>query len=89
MKSNRLKFGALALFTIGFGAAALADSASQTGASDPNQMICRSMAETGSRLKSRKVCMTKAEWAEVRRQQRESIEKGQNSACVRTESVPC
>ena len=52
-------------------------------------MICRSMAETGSRLKSRKVCMTKAEWAEVRRQQRESIEKGQKTACVRTESVPC
>jgi hypothetical protein len=44
-------------------------------AADP--VICRSESETGSRLKSRKVCMTKSEWAAKRREDRMAVEQAQ------------
>jgi nicotinamide mononucleotide (NMN) deamidase PncC len=40
-------------------------------------MVCRDVAQTGSRLDVKRVCMTKEEWEEARRQARESIEKVQ------------
>jgi hypothetical protein len=40
-------------------------------------MICRDVGVTGSRLDVKRVCMTKEEWEEARRQARESIEKVQ------------
>ena len=39
---------------------------------DPNQMVCRSETESGSRLKGRRVCLTRAEWRELWAQSRES-----------------
>lgn len=44
--------------------------------------LCRSMLETGSRLKAQRVCMTRAEWDQQRREQRMSIERGQAGACT-------
>jgi hypothetical protein len=73
----------LAAISLGTSAIAAPANDAKTGsAGDQNEIVCRSMAETGSRLKSRRVCMSRAEWAELRRQQREAIEKGQNSACM-------
>jgi hypothetical protein len=46
-------------------------------AADP--VICRSESETGSRLKSRKICMTKSEWAAKRREDRLAVEQAQTA----------
>lgn len=36
--------------------------------SDPNKIVCRTIAQTGSRLNMTRACHTVAEWAELRRQ---------------------
>ncbi len=57
-------------------------SNSASKADDPNKQICRQVRETGSRLVSHRVCMTKAQWDEQRRQDRMLIERSQMSSCV-------
>lgn len=47
--------------------------------SDPNEMICRSIAEMGTRLNRQRICKTRAEWAEERRQQRQQIDQNQTN----------
>jgi invasion protein IalB len=42
---------------------------------DPNEVVCERQQETGSRLAAKRVCMTRSEWAEQRRQDRMVIEK--------------
>ena len=49
---------------------------------DPNEKVCESITPIGSRLGSKKVCATRAEWAEKRRQDREATERGQVGACM-------
>ena len=44
---------------------------SREAAGDPNQMVCRREAEPGSRLKGRRVCLTRAQWSELRARSRE------------------
>lgn len=44
---------------------------------DPNEMICEKEEDTGSRLSSHKVCMTRSQWAEQRRLNRMDIDKAQ------------
>ena len=44
---------------------------------DPNQIVCRTENEIGSRVNRRRVCRTRAEWAEHQRMYRESIERAQ------------
>lgn len=46
---------------------------------DPNEKICENMAQIGSRLAKRRVCATRAEWAERRLQDRQDAEKIQRS----------
>lgn len=46
---------------------------------DPNRVICRTYHETGSRLKKERTCHTAAEWAEIRRQQRMTVDRIQSS----------
>ena len=47
---------------------------------DPNRMICERQKSTESRVATKRVCMTAAEWDERRREDREAIEKGQRQA---------
>jgi hypothetical protein len=74
--------GAIALFA---GAAALAqppaggDPALKARKDDPNRMVCRNLNEGGSRLDRRRACHTVSEWAEMRRQTRQTIDHMQNS----------
>lgn len=49
---------------------------------DPNRMVCEAIEETGTRLSSRKVCMTAAEWTEQRRLDRALVEHIQAGSCV-------
>jgi invasion protein IalB len=64
-------------------APAFAQAAPQNGqkaskdSHDPNEVVCEKQEETGSRLSSHKVCMTRAQWAEQRRMNRMDIDKMQ------------
>ncbi len=42
---------------------------------DPNEIVCRSLAETGSRLRTQRTCATRAQWSESLRQDRQAIER--------------
>lgn len=46
---------------------------------DPNEIVCEKQEILGSRLGKKKVCMTRAQWAELKRQDRQDIEKVQTS----------
>lgn len=47
---------------------------------DPNERICEKQAVIGSRLATRKVCATRAEWEEKRRLDKETIDGAQRAA---------
>lgn len=44
---------------------------------DPNEVVCEKIEVVGSRLSVKKVCMTRSEWAEQKRQDRLDIDKAQ------------
>ena len=44
---------------------------------DPNEVVCERQQETGSRLSTDRVCMTRSQWAEQRRLARQEIDKAQ------------
>ena len=44
-------------------------------ASDPNEKICESIPVIGSRLAKKRVCATRAEWEEQRRQDRQAVDQ--------------
>ena len=44
-------------------------------ARDPNRMICKTMDIIGSRLGSKRTCMTAAEWEQMEREQRGATER--------------
>ncbi|HYJ53510.1 MAG TPA: hypothetical protein VEW04_10110 [Allosphingosinicella sp.] len=45
---------------------------------NPNEMICRSIRQIGSRLARERRCVTRAQWEEDQRNQRNMVENGQN-----------
>ena len=69
--------GALLASSAGWAEAPSASQAS--GAPDPNEMICRSVEDTGSRLSRSRICLTRAQWAEHRRTTRLQVERNQAS----------
>lgn len=59
-------------------AQAPADSTTRVGPNaDPNQVVCVRERETGSRVSSRRICRTRAEWAAHEAEQRRTVEKTQ------------
>lgn len=44
---------------------------------DPNRIICERQQEVGSRLASKRVCMTAQQWQEQRQRDREGVEENQ------------
>jgi len=44
---------------------------------DPNEVICQRQEVVGSRLQTRRVCRTRAEWADLQLQDRQEIERVQ------------
>ena len=50
---------------------------------DMNEVVCKKEDVLGSRLQTRKVCMTRAEWAEQRQLDRQNVERSQTSSCQR------
>lgn len=50
---------------------------------DPNEVVCVSEPELGSRLVRRRQCMTRAQWAERRANDRQVVERAQVQTCAR------
>lgn len=65
----------------------VAPAAAQEGAKakkrDPNEIVCKKEEVLGSRLQTRKVCMSRAEWAEQRALDRQNVERSQTNTCQR------
>jgi len=54
---------------------------------DPNQRICEDVTQVGSRLSTKRICATRAQWAEMRKQDRETVDNAQRSANVGCSAV--
>jgi hypothetical protein len=70
------------ILSLGFAAAGFAQPQSSVRPAarlhaDPNQIVCETIRETGSRLDVNRVCMTNAQWRELRRQTRQDIDRAQ------------
>ena len=66
---------------LGSSAAALAQAPSETTKvgpmTDPSEVVCVREPVIGSRVATNRVCRTRGEWAEVRRQTRQQVERAQ------------
>ena len=59
-------------------------------AHDPNEVVCEKQEETGSRLGSHKICMTRSQWAEQRRLNRMDVDKLQTQrGCTAGQAGTC
>jgi hypothetical protein len=74
-----LFFGALFLSAAASAQAPNARHAGSDERYDPNQTICRNLANTGSRLSRTRVCMTRAQWEDYRRATRQALEQTQSN----------
>ena len=80
IEMNRLAILCVAAAASAGLAQALADPPARKtreGAGDTGQIVCKSDTEPGSRLKRRRVCRTRAEWAELQAQNRDVTEEVQ------------
>ena len=77
----RLMFGLAAAGLAAAGFAAEPTPAPKKG-KDPNERICETQGVVGSRLATRRVCATRAEWAERRQRERDIIDRTQAQRCA-------
>lgn len=85
MNFARMSLAAVALIGLmsaapGFGQSASTNTSAGAPAKkapDPNEVVCEKEEVIGSRLQTQRVCHTRAEWAELRHQDRQEIEKVQ------------
>jgi hypothetical protein len=59
-------------------APAAGSTAATSGNPDPNEMVCRRVNESGSRLNAARICMTRQQWVDYQRQMRADTEQSQN-----------
>jgi invasion protein IalB len=57
--------------------AAAAPAAQEKKPNDPNAIVCERQESTGSRLASKRICMTRAQWADRRLQDRQELDRVQ------------
>ncbi len=84
-----MKYLLSALAAVALAGPALAAEQSETAKAQPavedvtdttqNRMICKREKNTGSRLGSKRVCRTAAQWEQIRRDQREMTERTQST----------
>lgn len=85
MKCIVIAVGALALATTvvpavaGASASDGAEATKAKSASDPNRVICRRVETIGSRLGSKRICQTAAQWAAQEAENRQDIERRQTT----------
>lgn len=67
----------VALLAFGLAGDPVPPPAAPKDGKDPNEIVCEKQRELGSRLAVKRVCMTRAEWADRRLQDRQTIDKAQ------------
>lgn len=67
----------LILITAAVTLASAANAGDRKADKDPNRIICEKQGVLGSRLATKRVCMTAAEWAAQRASERQLIDKTQ------------
>jgi hypothetical protein len=72
-------YGACAIALVTTTAVMAQPSGGGDSRSDANKQICRTMADTGSRLARSRACHTAQEWTELRRQTRQNVDHIQNA----------
>ena len=80
----QMYWNCLVLAAMAFTSAAQAAPAPSAKNSDPNEVVCERIGTIGTRLATKKVCATRAEWDEKRRLDREAVDQAQ-----RTANGPC
>ena len=75
---NCLRLGLALLLATGVTTPAFPGPASKKG--DPNEVVCEKIGTIGTRLATKRVCATRAEWAEKRKLDREAVDQAQRSA---------
>lgn len=76
-KTRSLMFAALIGGAMLIPGPASAEPAGKKKTTDPNEVVCRKEDVLGSRLQTKKVCKTRAEWADETRENRGNIERAQ------------
>jgi predicted secreted protein len=71
--------GCLAIAAAGLAAEPVTDAAK---GKDPNEKVCETHQVLGSRLAVRRVCATRAEWAERRQRERDIVDRTQIQRCA-------
>jgi hypothetical protein len=80
----------IGLAGLAFAGPATAGDTRRQPTKDPNEKVCEDIGTVGSRLKVTRVCATRAEWVERRKQDRQDIERVQSmggSRCVQIKNA--
>lgn len=80
-----LRFAAALIVASALSAPVNAQAATSAQVRDPNEKVCETVSQVGSRLSKKKVCATRAEWATTRKDEKETLEWIQRQgtiACV-------
>ena len=77
MRQNWMVTGPLALLLLPAAAQAQSPQAPAPAKKDPNEIVCERQKVPGSRLAVAKVCKTRAEWADLKQQDRMDLERAQ------------
>ena len=75
----------VALLSAALAVPASAQPSGRSTSADPNQKVCETQTQTGSRVAQKKICATRAEWAARKaadRQTVEDIQRGGNMPCI-------
>ncbi len=75
-----LWMGLAVISVIGLQAPALSEPAPAPAAKNSNEIVCERIEVIGTRLGSKRVCGTRAEWAEKRKLDREAVDQAQRAA---------
>jgi hypothetical protein len=88
-----VRFGVLLIGAVAWPAAAQsADQRSSSAgrpAADPNQKVCEDITVVGSRLATKRICATRAEWASKKQQDKDEVDRIQRNLCVPNKSGNC
>jgi hypothetical protein len=74
---NRIVVAAIVGALAGSAAVAAPPGSANQRSADPDKIICEKQEVTGSRLQVRRVCLTRAQWADRRLQERQAIDRTQ------------
>ena len=91
MKKANFSIALVLSATVAIAQTDVADQGTGRGPSnDANEVICIKEAETGSRIAQRRVCRTRAQWDEHRRQLRQAIDQVQHQTqCPHSDPNKC